>query len=127
MLTDTNTAEITIRRAYPGDQLTLTRLAALDSADVIPPQPLLLAEVDGEPRVALSLADGSAIADPFHHTAAILALLRHHAMSLEPASRSRRHKRVLPWPHRSSGQPPSARGTSLGRREFPVGEKQACV
>jgi hypothetical protein len=109
MLADMNTAEITIRQAYPGDQVTLMRLAALDSADVIPPRPLLLAEVDGEPRVALSLADGSAIADPFHHTAAILALLRRHAMSLEPARRSQRRcsdplssssRRPLPWSER---------------------------
>jgi hypothetical protein len=93
MLADINTAAITIREAYPGDQLALVRLAELDSADVVPPRPLLLAEVDGEPRVALSLADGSAIADPFHHTTAMLALLRRHAISLEPARRSRRQTR----------------------------------
>lgn len=97
MLTDLSTAEITIRRAYPGDQVALIRLAELDSADVLPPGPLLVAEVDCEPRVALSLADGTAIADPYHHTAAILALLRRHAGSLEPARRSRRLERVLPW------------------------------
>ena len=74
-----NTPEITIRPEYPDDELTLHRLAALDSAEGLPSRPLLLAEVDGELRVALSLSDGTAIADPFFPTAAILALLRGHA------------------------------------------------
>jgi hypothetical protein len=80
MMHDMNsTPEITIRPEYPDDELALMRLAALDSADAAPPRPLLLGEVDGQLRVALSLRDGSAIADPFFPTAAILALLRGHA------------------------------------------------
>ena len=73
------TEPITIRPEYPEDELALNRLAILDSADSTPPRPLLLAEVDGELRVALSLRDGSAIADPFHRTAATVELMRAHA------------------------------------------------
>lgn len=51
------------------------RLAALDSATV-PPPPLLVAEVDGELRAAVSLHDGRAIADPFTRTAHLLDVLR---------------------------------------------------
>ena len=71
--------EITIRPDYPEDVLALNRLAMLDSAHTTPPRPLLLAEVDGELRAAVSLRDGKAIADPFHPTAATVALLRAHA------------------------------------------------
>jgi hypothetical protein len=68
------TDSITIRRAYADDAVAVRRLAALDSAPV-PKQPLLLAEVDGEPRAAISLRDGRTIADPFELTAEIVALL----------------------------------------------------
>jgi hypothetical protein len=69
---------ITIRPAYADDQLAIQRLADLDSAQAVPPRPLLVAEVDGDLRVALSVHDGTAIADPFYPTAAILGLLRGH-------------------------------------------------
>jgi hypothetical protein len=69
-------APITIRPSYGDDDLQLARLAALDSAPGVPPAPLLLAEVDGELRVALSLHDGSVIADPFHRTLHLQELLR---------------------------------------------------
>jgi hypothetical protein len=87
MLDDMNTSEITIRTEYPDDELALNRLAMLDSADQPPARTLLLAEVNGELRVALSLHDGTAIADPFHSTATIVELLRSHAKSV---ARSRR-------------------------------------
>jgi hypothetical protein len=70
--------EITIRPAYADDQLALQRLAALDSSKAVPPHPLLVAEVDGDLRVALSVHDGTAIADPFFPTASILGLLQGH-------------------------------------------------
>ena len=57
-------AAITIRRALPDDQVALARLAALDFRTA-PPDPVLLAEVDGEPRVALSLSDGMTVAVRF--------------------------------------------------------------
>jgi len=66
---------ITVRPAYADDERALLTLAALDSA-AVPPTPLLVAEVEGELRAALSLRDGSAIADPFHLTGLHLELLR---------------------------------------------------
>ena len=81
-------AQITIRPASADDQIALVRLAALDSAEAPPPTPLLLAEVDGQLRVAFSLRDGSAIADPFVPTVDILALVRAHASA--PGARGAR-------------------------------------
>lgn len=69
-----STPAVTIRPAFPDDAQALARLAALDSAQS-PPGPVLVAEVDGELRAALSIADGSIVADPFHRTAALLELL----------------------------------------------------
>lgn len=69
---------VTIRLAYPDDEATLWRLAALDSA-ALPRAPFLLAEVEGEVRAALSLGDGRAIADPFFPTLRLIAVLRAHA------------------------------------------------
>ena len=71
------TAPITIRLATPDDDLGLLRLAALDSAS-LPTGRMLLAEVDGELHAAISLDDGSSIADPFHPTLHLLELLRTH-------------------------------------------------
>lgn len=71
------TAPITIRRAHP-EEPGILRIAALDSTR-IPAAPLLVAEVDGQVRAALSLDDGKAIGDPFHATADLLDLLRAHA------------------------------------------------
>jgi hypothetical protein len=90
-MTPLTTATITIRTAYSDDQTPISRLAALDSAEQLPPRPLLLAEVDGELRAALSLRDGSAIADPFFPTADLLALLHQHA-SATRAVAVRKHR-----------------------------------
>jgi hypothetical protein len=78
---------LTIRLAYAEDYPALARLAELDSADGVPSRPLLIAEVGGKPRAALSLSDGSSIADPFHPTEEILALL---GMRAAAAASSRR-------------------------------------
>jgi hypothetical protein len=90
---------VTIRHAFPDDALSLVRLAALDSAEV-PRGPLLVAEVDGELRAALSMRDGAVIADPFHRTAAAVQLLRARAeqlaAELAASQRSRRRTRVGP-------------------------------
>jgi hypothetical protein len=82
-------SQITIRPGHAEDQLALRRLAALDSAPV-PTQPLLVAELDGELSAALSLHDGTSIADPFRPTAQIVALLRAHAAAATQAPRTRR-------------------------------------
>jgi hypothetical protein len=86
-------APITIRPGYADDQPAVARLALLDSAEQPPPSPLLLAEVDGEIRAALSLKDGSAIADPFVLTGHVLELLRAHARALS-TPRARKQRRV---------------------------------
>jgi hypothetical protein len=75
---------VTIRHAFPDDALPLLRLAALDSSEP-PAQPALVAEVDGELRAALSLRDGSVVADPFHRTLALVDLLRARAAQLTAA------------------------------------------
>jgi hypothetical protein len=84
------TDSITLRPAYAKDELALRRLAALDSAPGLPPAPLLVAEIDGELRAALSLHDGSSIADPFFATAEILGMLRVHAAGARTPRRRRR-------------------------------------
>jgi hypothetical protein len=95
-MTDRLTTPITLRGASPDDHTALCRLAALDSA-CVPAAPLVVAEVDGELRAAVSIADGTAIADPFYPTAHIDALLRGHAAAgARPADRRRR----LPFRYR---------------------------
>jgi hypothetical protein len=82
-------AEITIRRAYADDEVALLRLAELDSAE-LPAGPLLIAELDGNIKVALSLRDGTSIADPFTRTVEVLELLRVHArVTVQPHGRRR--------------------------------------
>ena len=68
---------ITIRAASTDDELAIIRLAALDSAPV-PREPLVLAEIEGELRVAVSADDLAVVADPFQRTADLVALLRAH-------------------------------------------------
>jgi len=80
---------IFIRNAYPDDADALGRLAALDSAPV-PPAPVLVADVGGELRAALSLSDGSLVADPFVATADLVVLLEVQAAQLRPWRRRSR-------------------------------------
>src|SRR5690242_9434778 len=79
------TSAITIRRAHPEEPGVL-RVAALDSARV-PRSPLLVAEVDGEIRAALSLEDGSSVSDPFHASLDLVDLLRARAEAAERTPR----------------------------------------
>jgi hypothetical protein len=73
---------ITIRFAYPDDDPALLRLAALDSRPV-PPGACLVAEVDGELWAAVGVTgDRTSIADPFRHTAELVALLHERAQRL---------------------------------------------
>ena len=81
-------AAITVRRDDQRDLAALRYLAELDSAPELA-EPILVAEAGGEPRAALSLADGAAIADPFHPTADMVELLRLHASQLAHAHRPR--------------------------------------
>jgi hypothetical protein len=76
----------TIRFAYPDDELPLHQLAALDSQP-LPTGPLLVAEVAGELWAAVSVTTPrQAIADPFRHTVALVALLRERAERLAQTS-----------------------------------------
>jgi hypothetical protein len=77
-MSHTTTPTISIRAATNGDGPALARLAALDSAPV-PFGPVLLAEVDGQPRAALSVRDDTVVGDPFARTAELVELLRVHA------------------------------------------------
>jgi hypothetical protein len=86
------TPTITIRPNYADDEVALIRLAALDSSPAVPAGPLLLAEIDGEIRAALSLGDGSVIADPFHATADVVELLRVHAARFVHTSTGERRR-----------------------------------
>ena len=85
------TPTISIRAATHGDGPTLARLAALDSASV-PFGPVLLAEVDGRPRAALSLAEDRVIGDPFARTAELAQLLRLHARTTAERAERREHR-----------------------------------
>jgi hypothetical protein len=87
------TPTISIRAATNGDGPALARLAALDSAPV-PFGPVLLAEVDGQPRAALSVGDDRVIGDPFARTAELAELLRVHARAT--AARESRTQRAFP-------------------------------
>ena len=102
------TAQILIRPAYADDYPALERLASLDSAEAVPPRPVLLAEVDGTLRAALSMRDGSSIADPFFPTVGLLTLLDAHAKGEAASAGSRVRGRRLR--RRKVGRPRLAPG-----------------
>jgi hypothetical protein len=82
---------IIIRRSTAEDRPAIAELAALDSRR--PPQAeALLAFIGTELRAALPLNGGEAIADPFHHTAELVELLRIRAPQ-PPQRRDRRARR----------------------------------
>ena len=97
-------ASITIRPGYADDERALRLLAALDSAE-LPAPPVLLAEVDGQLRAALSLGDGSVIADPFFPTVHLVELLHTHAAASRTAPGTR-----TPW--RARRRPSGAAATA---------------
>jgi hypothetical protein len=86
---------ITIRYAVADDALALGRLATVDSRPM-PAQPILVAEVDGELRAALSMVDGAVIADPFHRTAPLAELLAARAVQLTAAGATRPRRARMP-------------------------------
>lgn len=89
---------LTIRFADSLDGRALVRLAALDSAEPLR-LPALVADVEGELRAALSLADRSVIADPFHPTLELVELLRARADQL--STERPRGRRLLGVPLRA--------------------------
>jgi hypothetical protein len=92
---------LALRIATDDEVARIARIAALDSAR--PPEaPVLIAEVDGEIRVAVSLADMRSVADPFHFTEQIRAIAMSRARQLQvPNGRARPRRTVLRtrrWP-----------------------------
>jgi hypothetical protein len=77
---------VTIREATYTDRGALIELAQRDSA-VVPDGRLVVAEQDGRLRAALAVDNGTVIADPFHRTAEVVALLRARAGQLGHAGR----------------------------------------
>jgi hypothetical protein len=73
--------QITLRLASVDDAGRLRILAELDSSHV-PGGEMLIAEVGGRLRAAVSLDGAHVIADPFHRTAHLVALLRIQAAQL---------------------------------------------
>ena len=79
---------IVIRQSAAEDVRLLAGLAALDSRPELT-GPALLAEVDGVPRAALDLGDGSVAADPFARTTELVELLRLRARGIAAADGAR--------------------------------------
>src|SRR5881227_831722 len=77
----TPVTRVTLRYASAADADGLRFLAELDSAEP-PSGTALVAEVDGRLRAALPLDGARAIADPFHHGAELVDLLRVRASQL---------------------------------------------
>lgn len=77
---------IDIRWAEDGEDDALLRRLAHLSSRALPHGPFLLAEADGEPLAALSVATGESVADPFVATADLLDLLELRSRHLHAAA-----------------------------------------
>jgi len=85
---------VEMRRATPGDERAVRRLAQLD--EMTPPQgDVLLAEVDGRLVAALPIEGGRAVADPFTPTQEIVELLVLRAAALGGDTHGRLRARRL--------------------------------
>ena len=73
----------TVRSAGAADEPTLAWLAAI-AAEPAVRRPALIADVDGMPAGAISLADGRVVADPSSRAAGIAAHLRLHRSGWRP-------------------------------------------
>src|SRR3954452_14649733 len=98
-----NYASITIRQSTMFDRDAIERVAALDSGRV-PTGGTLGAREAGRARAVLPLDGGRPLADPFHHTAELVELLR--VASLPP----RRRRFVLRRPFRPALNRPATLG-----------------
>ena len=85
----TSAAPVIIRQATAADDPALARLASLDS-NAVPGGTVFVAEQNGELRAAISVESGRAIADPFHPTAELVALLRYSRNSRPAVARKPR-------------------------------------
>jgi hypothetical protein len=111
-------AAVTIRRLgeSDADRLALAMLAERDSGGRLE-GPVLAAEVEGSVLAAISLSDGSVLADPFSRTAELRSLLELRAAQLR---RRNRRPRALASRHRRgraraalAASPPGAGGRLL--------------
>ena len=82
---------VAVRRLTGRDRSELERLAAVDSA-TMPAGELLGADIDGVLVAAISLSDGSIVADPFRQSAAAVELLRLRATQLGQRGDGRRRR-----------------------------------
>ena len=96
------TGAITIRNSTEYDVPAIRDLALLDGGSA-PRGEALLAFVDGELRAAVGRADGRVVADPFHLTADLVALVRARAEQQRPPH----HHGVTSWLSRLA---PAVRG-----------------
>jgi hypothetical protein len=80
---------MTIRNATVSDHRALDRLAQLDSS-VVPYEPVIVAEENGDLVAAMSLHDGAVIADPFTRSADAVALLHRRARQFQTTYRAGR-------------------------------------
>jgi len=98
---ESSQAPVVVREAVPADGAALRRLAERDSAP-LPAEPLVVAEVAGEIRAAVSVSDRRAIADPFHRSAEHAALAEMRAAQLR--RRRARRSRVVARSPRATAQ-----------------------
>jgi hypothetical protein len=82
------------RMAVAEDAPNLRRLAALDSQSPLS-GPVLMGEIDGVPAAAVSLTSGRVVADPFRHTAELVATMRLRAAALTGERRTSLRDRLL--------------------------------
>ena len=74
-VTHIDSTEILIHAARAEDMREVARVAGRDSGE-LPAGPLLVARVGGDLRAAISLSDGSVVADPFYRTTELIAMLK---------------------------------------------------
>jgi hypothetical protein len=79
---------ITIRRSTACDAADIARIAALDSGHA-PAGDAMLAFVADELRAVMPLDGGRPLADPFHRTAELVALLRYSVADDRSSTRRR--------------------------------------
>lgn len=88
----TGTGGLTIRRARDADRAALDRLAELDSAAAGSMRgDVLVAETEGRLLAAVSLSDGTTVADPFARTGELRSLLALRARQLGARGAGRSH------------------------------------
>jgi hypothetical protein len=93
----TGASSLTLRYASDADTEAIDRLAQLDSRRA-PRGVVLVAEVGGELWAAHSLEDGHTVADPFHPTGALVALLVQRGRQLRRAAHGLTQAQPRVWP-----------------------------